>query len=198
MNIKQLKRWLERHDVPTGTIDGVPTASLRSLLRAINKSEIKLMVEDGKVLKKTSVVIVVLLHPVNENVVLRLIELSRETTDGKTVYCTKHDGIGKKIRPDETPVEAAQRCLKEKLGFTRVPKLTLKARDIVTSFDNNPVPSTIVVKERFFVAGQITKRLYKPCGYRRVGERHKSTFVWAPRDFNLEPSISVLRVKKAA
>ncbi len=172
---------------------------LDDLLAAINRKEldthglkdelyiyIRVVILDIKHLK----------HPETE-FAERLIEKERLCKKGKIPF-HRSDGVGKKIYTDETPEEAAVRCLEEKIGFVgSIDRLKPRAvhdktKEIsLASFDKRIAGLRIIThKHRFEVF--IPDELYDPTGYkikrrRKDGEEVTSVFQWIPISTGKKP-----------
>ncbi len=178
MQEHKLLTLLQAHGIPLGEWGVGEAKTLSHLLSETQSGEAAVFEEDGGLIRSTQVA-ALLVYCADGNHVSVLREDRQVFKDGREKRRSLETSIGEKVKPGETPMEAAYRALREELKITDRLELVTKP-----SVVKGPVPSqsfpglmtrhVIHVFEVF-----LPKHLYKPEGYVEEQEDKTNYYVWA-------------------
>jgi len=181
MNITQLRRILEAHNIPLDEWGKGKARTVEQFLKELNSGESLLTSVDGE-LFRSSQGSVVEIHYFDCNLRQHymLTELHQILANGRIITRDIPFSIGEKILPNESSLDAARRAFKEELGITE--KIALREK---IGYTQGPVPSTSYpgIITSYYVDvwfADLPHHLYKKEGYTEVQSDKTSEFVWTP------------------
>jgi hypothetical protein len=180
MNIQQLRRLLESHDIPLDKWGKGKAKTPESLLQEIDSGESLLTSFDGRLYRSLgeSFVQISFFEGAYTHLVLHKGHQTFENGRNSNFELLPFS-IGKKIRPNESSLETAYRAFKEELGIDE--KLDLRERE---GYVLGPVPSISYpgILTTYNVSvwyGMMPKHLFKSVYIETAPER-TSYFFWTP------------------
>ncbi len=189
-NIRDLREFFNKYGVPLHEETVKQKRSIRHLLSKIKRGEVTITPLDYGLAESINIVVIAIKYRINDNVVHHLVETHPKELcgdgrkgDRNSSTCEFRDGISKKIRNGENPIEAAERCLREKLGFIKPPKikqLYSNGRPQLL-IGKHPCLHKIVIAHYFSCT--LPMRLYDPLGYniKRADKKRMTHFIWLPK-----------------
>lgn len=150
--------------------------TISDLYSEIRHGESVLLMERDKLIREVGIVKVDIFYK-DSSGTYKLAEDYQEFYDGRK-RTIKHDcPVGEKMKPNETPVQAFTRALKEELCITQpIQGRAVKARIITKVSQSYPGLTSRYKEHRFTVT--IPKKYYNADGYMEVDGDRKTYFSW--------------------
>ncbi|MFA7193327.1 MAG: NUDIX hydrolase [Candidatus Paceibacterota bacterium] len=179
MNITQLHRILESHDISIDEWGKGKAKSLENLLHEINSGESILASVEGKIYR-AAIGSVVRVYRLYNGGLCVLTEGKQVFADGTVHRRDLPFSVGEKVFPGESSLEAAQRAFKEELGIDE--KIEFNRH---SEYVQGPVPSTSYpgILTTYFVdvwSVFMPSHLFRKEGYVEVQPDKTSYFFWIP------------------
>lgn len=174
-SIEELKKELHENGIDIAEYGKGKAKSLEHLYDEIRKGESILLVKKGKLMRCIKVVDVRVFYEDKDNL-YGLFESAQRFSDGRTRR-RKNDFIAEKLMPEENPVSAVKRAIKEELGI----KSKIKATKIKKYYEKKESPSypcldSLYEIYRFHV--HLDKSHYSSKGYVERKKDKSTYFVW--------------------
>ncbi len=173
----ELKELLLRHRIPLADWGTGEAKTLSDLYTEIRHGESTLIVtQDNTLIREVGIVKIDIFYK-DKTGAYQLVEDYQEFYDGRK-RLIKHDcPVGEKMKPNETPIQAFDRALREELSITRPIKGRATKTHVITKISKSyPGLTSRYHEHRFKVT--IPEKYYNADGYmERDGDR-KTYFSW--------------------
>ncbi len=173
----ELQDLLLEHHIPLSSWGIGEAKTLADLYSEIRHGESQLIVEkNGTLVREVGIVKIDIFYK-DEVGTYRLAEDYQEFYDGRRRNFKQDCPVGEKMKPNETPIQAFERALREELAITRpIPGRATKTRITTKISKSYPGLLSRYHEHRFTVT--IPKKYYNADGYMETDGDRKTYFSW--------------------
>jgi hypothetical protein len=174
--MEELKARLSKYGIDISRFGQGSAKSLEHLFREIESGETQLVEENGRLIRRVSVLAVDVFHEVDGDR-LRLKEDRQVFADGRVRRRSMPTSIGEKLRIEEDPLEAIARALKEELGISKFDVLT-PVRTTTTMEESPSYPGILSKYSSHELGIVIDPTEYREEGYTEIQTDKTTYFIW--------------------